>query len=337
MISPFTKTHKLSFRQCHRPTDVSPSIFRCLPVQFLMSRPFSIFRCLPVHFQTPPCSISMSPRPFSDVSPSIFRCLPVQFLMSPRPFSVFMSLFFCIHSCSLVCFIYTRKKVLPKSIPFVNLMDSHGCPSSSQTSFWSQITSSSDTLLASKDDQSVACDKYNSSQKDESSESEDDRPRLDTKCAIQGAILRQPMNILNFYLDSEHITGFTMYQVVDTEEMIIPASDSDSAVAVIQGTDIGYFSSWTEALPHVRVFGVVYSFHSSLYDAQLCFMRALLKNKVCFIYGDDILEAAVTPVIPDGMGVDSWWFLFWSFLGGSIPTIDPEPIDLDVSKIPPLV
>ncbi|KIK49956.1 hypothetical protein GYMLUDRAFT_253397 [Collybiopsis luxurians FD-317 M1] len=119
------------------------------------------------------------------------------------------------------------------------------------------------------------------------------------------------------------ITGFTMYRVYDCDDLEVPANPADVAVAVIQGVDVGYFSSWFEALPHVLVLGALYSFHNTLHDAQLSFMRALLKNQVCFLYREGLLEAAVTPIIPSWLSMESWWCLFWTVLKDEVPPIDP--------------
>ncbi|KIK54788.1 hypothetical protein GYMLUDRAFT_249296 [Collybiopsis luxurians FD-317 M1] len=92
------------------------------------------------------------------------------------------------------------------------------------------------------------------------------------------------------------ITGFTMYRVYDCDDLEVPANPADVAVAIIQGVDVGYFSSWFEALPHVLVLGALYSFHDTLHDAQLSFIW---------------------------LSMESWWCLFWTVLKDEVPPIDP--------------
>lgn len=83
----------------------------------------------------------------------------------------------------------------------------------------------------------------------------------------------------------------------------------------------------TIAFHHVQVLGAAYSVHSTLREARLCYLRALVGNKVFFIQDDGLSESKVTASIPLGCDLESWWSLCWKEYDGnndiSVPTIRP--------------
>lgn len=89
------------------------------------------------------------------------------------------------------------------------------------------------------------------------------------------------------------------------------------------------YSHRSLASEHVCVAGAVYSLHSTVRDARICYMRALVKGLVCFIYDDGLLEVTLKPFIPDGVSMKAWWNLGWQSWDAEegnnlpVPTITP--------------
>ncbi|KAE9390557.1 hypothetical protein BT96DRAFT_946049 [Gymnopus androsaceus JB14] len=68
------------------------------------------------------------------------------------------------------------------------------------------------------------------------------------------------------------ITRFSMAYVLETNDIMVPQNINRTAIAVIQGLDVGYFESWTLTSEYVHVTGTVYSFHSTFREAQICYI-----------------------------------------------------------------
>ncbi|KIK66835.1 hypothetical protein GYMLUDRAFT_1023753 [Collybiopsis luxurians FD-317 M1] len=197
-------------------------------------------------------------------------------------------------------------------------------PSSQETIFFSQQTSSTDTVW--DNDELIQEDNVfvNHSASAQPSESAPDFKIC--KCTINAQVLWHPADIMGLDRNFAHITGFTMHIVLDPIKIKEPDHPTDVSVAVIQGLDIGYFHTWSDALPHICVLGAVYSVHNSVFHAQVAFMHTLLQHAVCFIYGDGIFEAPVCVAIPAEISKRSWWISFWHQLGGAIPSLDPNSV-----------
>ncbi|KIK50105.1 hypothetical protein GYMLUDRAFT_65425 [Collybiopsis luxurians FD-317 M1] len=174
---------------------------------------------------------------------------------------------------------------------------------SSQETIFSQQTSSTDTVW--DDDKLIQEDNIfvNHSASAQPSESAPDFKMC--KCTINAQVLRHPADVMGLDRNFAHITGFTTHVVLDPIKIKEPDHPTDISVAIIQGLDIGYFHTWSNALPHICVLGAVYSVHDSAFHAQVAFMRALLQHAVCFIYRDGIFEAP---------------------LGGAVPSLDPNSV-----------
>lgn len=65
------------------------------------------------------------------------------------------------------------------------------------------------------------------------------------------------------------------------------------------------------ASQYVCVDSAVYSFHSTLRDARICYLRALVGGIVCFIQHDGLTECIVLPCIPIEDGFQHWWEQCW--------------------------
>lgn len=81
------------------------------------------------------------------------------------------------------------------------------------------------------------------------------------------------------------------------------------------------------AAVHVQLLGAAYSLHSSLREARLCYLRALVGKQVFFIGDDGLSESMVTPVIPSGYTLETWWSMCWKDWDRNddipVPTIRP--------------
>ncbi|KAE9385878.1 hypothetical protein BT96DRAFT_1006632 [Gymnopus androsaceus JB14] len=119
-----------------------------------------------------------------------------------------------------------------------------------------------------------------------------------------GPIMMRPLTCFLFPATSE-ITGFDMIHTICIEDKII-APTSASAVAIIQGLDVGYFESWALASLYVGIIGAVYSFHSTIRDARICYLRTLIGGIVCFIHNEGLSESVVSPCIPNGWSENHW-------------------------------
>ncbi|KAE9396486.1 hypothetical protein BT96DRAFT_996631 [Gymnopus androsaceus JB14] len=118
-------------------------------------------------------------------------------------------------------------------------------------------------------------------------------------------------------------TSFPMIHVLEIDDIMAPQNTNESAVAIIQGLNVGYFESWTLASEHVRVTGAVYSLHSTLREARICYMQALVGGEVCFIHDNGLSESAVMADIPLGQSMRSWWHWCWRDNHLPIPSIEP--------------
>lgn len=77
----------------------------------------------------------------------------------------------------------------------------------------------------------------------------------------------------------------------------------------------------------VRVLGAVFSVHSTLREARICYLRALVSSNVFFIHDQGLTESIVKADIPSGLKLKSWWSLCWREWDGderiAVPSIRP--------------
>lgn len=83
------------------------------------------------------------------------------------------------------------------------------------------------------------------------------------------------------------------------------------------------------ASQYVLVIGAAYSFHSTIRDARICYLRSLIGGMVCLLYDEGLSECVVSPCIPEGWSRKRWWKRCWRLWDAE------EGIDLPTPRIKP--
>ncbi|KIK49689.1 hypothetical protein GYMLUDRAFT_253692 [Collybiopsis luxurians FD-317 M1] len=107
--------------------------------------------------------------------------------------------------------------------------------------------------------------------------------------------------------------GFIMQEISDLLDSPIfcPIIEYESYIAIIKGTRVGYFSSWDIARRYLRVVSAKFSFHATLFDARLCYLRALIGQELVQVSRDGKKEVDVFPDIPSGYTFAQYWDSLW--------------------------
>ncbi|KIK59212.1 hypothetical protein GYMLUDRAFT_245629 [Collybiopsis luxurians FD-317 M1] len=108
-------------------------------------------------------------------------------------------------------------------------------------------------------------------------------------------------------------TGFIMITVDDLDYICAPLPYIDEPyVAVICRLKVGFFVSWNVAQNHVQVVGAQYSFHTTIFEAHLCYLRALIGQEAVLLSKDGYTETDVSPIIPPNTMFSQYWHCLWS-------------------------
>ncbi|KIK52921.1 hypothetical protein GYMLUDRAFT_250896 [Collybiopsis luxurians FD-317 M1] len=107
-------------------------------------------------------------------------------------------------------------------------------------------------------------------------------------------------------------TGFDMIHVTDIWFIASPKSIEGTFVVVTRGLQVGYYNSWLTAEKYVRVIGSTYSFHSSLRNVWLCYLRALIGQEVIRLSADGLTESTAELIIPPECTFAQYWDCLWT-------------------------